>query len=47
MLELEGKSEKKNLPTEIGYFGGFTLSAEKISGAQVTGPTVLQPGHCE
>lgn len=47
MLRLEGKSEKKNLPTETGYFRGFTLSAEKISEAQVTGPNVLQPGRYE
>lgn len=29
MLGLEGKSEKKNLPTETVYFRGFALPAEK------------------
>lgn len=32
-----GKSEKKNLPIETGYFRGFTLSTGKILEAQVTG----------
>lgn len=46
-LGLRGKSEKKNLPIETGYFRGFTLSAEKILEAQVTGLKVLQPVGCE
>lgn len=29
MLGLEGKSEKKNLPTETGYFRGFALQLKK------------------
>lgn len=29
MLRLEGKSEKKNLPTETGYFRGFALQLKK------------------
>lgn len=41
MLGLEGKSEKKNLPTETGYFRGFALQLKKISEAQVTGANVL------
>lgn len=43
MLGLEGKSEKKNLPTETGYFRGFALQLKKKrkSEVQVTGVNML------